>query len=151
MATPIILNIQDVMTEANFKTAMRAYNTGAVGDVEAKDWVKCFLRGLLVMEGYEKYVKGLSAADVPIKGWTLKFYNKTMTECEAELDALSDAQACVIMIVGWCKWQDNTDLFEINEETSPQFMLDFYAEQERKRMLRAVAGRDFNVRRVGEW
>ena len=75
----------------------------------------------------------------------------TPKHAEAEMESLSDAQACVIMIAGWCKWQDKNDLFEINEETSPQFMLDFYAEQERKRMLRAVAGRDFNVRRVGEW
>ena len=102
MATQITLNLRDIITTVNIP-----------------GWILAFLRGLLVKTGYDEYVKGLSAAEVAVKGWTLIFYNMTEAEARAEFDSISDAQGCFLTIMGWNEWQDEHDLFKINHEVSP--------------------------------
>ena len=159
MATPININIQDVMKKINFDWAMRVWrNTelkGEYPDDESKRvWIQLFLKGLLVMDAYDTYEEGLSATDVPIKGWRLKITGTSKREAEnhfKEFKKMSFDKQMAVQVMGWVEWQDENDLFIINNELSMEFMLNWEKEQWRKQMLRAVAGTQFEVRRVCEW
>ena len=126
MATPITLNLRDILTTVNIQGALRLYqNVPMIEEVAAGDkamWIIMFLRALLVIKGYEEYVKGLSAAEVAVKGWTLIFYDMTKAEAKAEFDSLSDDEGCVLTILGWNEWQDEHDLFKINHEVSRRYI-----------------------------
>tara|TARA_R110000850_G_scaffold110234_1_gene223332 strand:- start:214 stop:705 length:492 start_codon:yes stop_codon:yes gene_type:complete len=155
----ITINIQDVMNKKNFDWAMRVWqntdikNTCGDDNENKRKWIQVFLRGLLIMDAYDTYEEGLSAADVPIKGWRLKIHGESKREAEKkfkEFKKMSFDKKMAVQVMGWVEWQDENDLFIINNELSMEYMLNWEKEQWRKQMLRAVAGTQFEVRRVCE-